>query len=161
MLKERVIAGVSGWAMVAILAAGAIGGVVALLNIEDSTPPIAVAGIIALLVLDLIGWRGLTIVNPNTARVVMLFGRYQGTIKTPGLRWVNPFTNRRFVSLRIRNFESGKLKVNDNIGNPIEIAGRRDCRGHVRSERLRALRARAERVGHSYDGDDLSLRRAH
>jgi len=71
---------------------------------------------------DLVCWRGLTVVQPNTARVILLFGRYQGTIKTPGLRWVNPFTVRRFVSLRIRNFESGKLKVNDHIGNPIEIA---------------------------------------
>jgi regulator of protease activity HflC (stomatin/prohibitin superfamily) len=108
--------------MVAVLAAGVVGGVVALSNVGESTSPVVIAGIVALLVLDLIGWRGLTIVNPNTARVVMLFGRYQGTIKTAGLRWVNPFTNRRFVSLRIRNFESGKLKVNDHIGNPIEIA---------------------------------------
>ena len=123
MLKERVITGLSGWAMVAILIAVPVVGIAGLVALgSDDAPTSAFVGLVLLFVLDLIGWRGLTIVNPNTARVVMLFGRYQGTIKKPGLRWVNPFTNRRFVSLRIRNFESGKLKVNDHIGNPIEIA---------------------------------------
>ena len=126
MLKERVITGLSGWTMVAILVAGPVAGIVgvtraAALN-SGEPPPLAIALFILLMVVDLIGWRGLTIVHPNTARVIQLFGRYQGTIKKAGLRWINPFTTRRFVSLRIRNFESGKLKVNDNIGNPIEIA---------------------------------------
>jgi len=126
MLKERVITGLSGWTMVAILVAGPIAGIAGLAALaaprNGEPPPLAVVGLVLLLLVDLIGWRGLTIVHPNTARVIQLFGRYQGTIKTPGLRWVNPFTTRRFVSLRIRNFESGKLKVNDHIGNPIEIA---------------------------------------
>ena len=126
MLKERVITGLSGWTMVAILVAGPIAGIAGLVALaaprNGEPPPLAVVGLVLLLLVDLIGWRGLTIVHPNTARVIQLFGRYQGTIKTPGLRWVNPFTTRRFVSLRIRNFESGKLKVNDHIGNPIEIA---------------------------------------
>jgi regulator of protease activity HflC (stomatin/prohibitin superfamily) len=64
----------------------------------------------------------LTVVSPNTAKVVLLFGDYKGSIKTPGFRWVNPLTSRRTVSLKVRNFESSKLKVNDHIGNPIEIA---------------------------------------
>src|SRR5688572_8661394 len=123
MLKERVITGLSGWTMVAILVATPIAGVAGLAVFgSGDAPPIYVVGLVLLLVLDLIGWRGLTIVHPNTARVIQLFGRYQGTIKTAGLRWVNPFTVRRLVSLRVRNFESGKLKVNDHIGNPIEIA---------------------------------------
>src|SRR5918994_1477715 len=122
MLKEKVITGLSGWTMVAILVAGPIAGIAGLAAFgSGDAPPIYVVGLILLLVVDLIGWRGLTIVHPNTARVIQLFGRYQGTIKTAGLRWVNPFTTRRFVSLRIRNFESGKLKVNDHIGNPIKI----------------------------------------
>ena len=120
MLKEKVVTGLSGWVMVAVLAAVGIGGVVALVNVDPE--PATIAAIIAVLVLDAIGWRGLTVVNPNTARVVLLFGRYHGTIKTAGLRWVNPFTVRRFVSLKVRNFESSKLKVNDHIVNPIEIA---------------------------------------
>ena len=65
---------------------------------------------------------GLTVVNPNEAKVVTLFGTYKGTIKRPGFWWVNPLTRRRRVSLRVRNFESSKLKVNDQDGNPIEIA---------------------------------------
>jgi regulator of protease activity HflC (stomatin/prohibitin superfamily) len=66
--------------------------------------------------------RGLTAVVPGRAHVVQLFGRYRGTIREPGLQWVNPFTNRIVVSTRIRNQESAQLKVNDADGNPIEIA---------------------------------------
>jgi regulator of protease activity HflC (stomatin/prohibitin superfamily) len=65
---------------------------------------------------------GLTVVNPNQAKVVQLFGKYKGSLKEQGLWWVNPLTTRRRVSLRVRNFESSKLKVNDQDGNPIEIA---------------------------------------
>ena len=66
--------------------------------------------------------RGLTAVVPGQARVVQLFGKYRGTIRKPGLQWVNPFTNRIVVSTRIRNQESAQAKVNDADGNPIEIA---------------------------------------
>jgi hypothetical protein len=120
MLKEKVITGLSGWVMVAVLTAGVIVGLALLAN-PDETPWLIASGVVVL-VIDLVCWRGLTIVNPNTARVVLLFGRYQGTIKTAGLRWVNPLTVRRIISLKVRNFESSKLKVNDHIGNPIEIA---------------------------------------
>jgi hypothetical protein len=65
---------------------------------------------------------GLTPVVPGQARVVQLFGRYRGTIRDPGLQWVNPFTRRIVVSTRIRNQESAQAKVNDAEGNPIEIA---------------------------------------
>jgi len=65
---------------------------------------------------------GLTAVVPGRAHVVQLFGKYRGTIREPGLQWVNPFTNRIVVSTRIRNQESAQLKVNDADGNPIEIA---------------------------------------
>jgi hypothetical protein len=65
---------------------------------------------------------GLFTVNPNEGRVLQLFGRYVGTARTEGLRWANPFYSRKRVSLRVRNFESAKLKVNDQEGNPIEIA---------------------------------------
>ncbi|MDX6396157.1 MAG: hypothetical protein QOJ73_7220 [Streptosporangiaceae bacterium] len=65
---------------------------------------------------------GLTSVVPGRARVVQLFGKYRGTIRDPGLQWVNPFTKRIAVSTRIRNQESAQAKVNDADGNPIEIA---------------------------------------
>lgn len=65
---------------------------------------------------------GLTQVAPGEARVCQLFGRYQGTIRQDGLRWVNPFTSRRKISTRLRNHETAVLKVNDAYGNPIELA---------------------------------------
>jgi regulator of protease activity HflC (stomatin/prohibitin superfamily) len=82
-----------------------------------------VVGGLVVLTISVVSLGGLTIVNPNQARVLQLFGRYTGTLKEPGLHWVNPFSSpRRKVSLRVRNFESGRLKVNDLDGNPIEIA---------------------------------------
>lgn len=66
--------------------------------------------------------KGFFQVQPNQGQVMQLFGRYSGTARDEGLRWTNPFYAKRAVSLRVRNFESGKLKVNDNDGNPIEIA---------------------------------------
>jgi regulator of protease activity HflC (stomatin/prohibitin superfamily) len=68
------------------------------------------------------GLTGLFTVNPNEAKVLQLFGNYQGTVRKPGLRWVNPFYAKRSISLRVRNFESERLKVNDRSGSPIEIA---------------------------------------
>ena len=60
--------------------------------------------------------------NPNEARALVLFGRYAGSLKSQGFWWVNPFTRRPRISIKVRNFESQKLKVNDHDGNPIEIA---------------------------------------
>lgn len=65
---------------------------------------------------------GFFVVNPNEARVLQLFGDYAGSARQPGLRWANPFYTKKRVSMRVRNFESSRLKVNDNEGNPIEIA---------------------------------------
>jgi regulator of protease activity HflC (stomatin/prohibitin superfamily) len=73
-------------------------------------------------VIDGLCLAGLTVVNPNEASVVTLFGVYKGTIKRAGFWWVNPLTTRRKLSLRVRNFESSRLKVNERDGNPIEIA---------------------------------------
>jgi regulator of protease activity HflC (stomatin/prohibitin superfamily) len=79
------------------------------------------AGVV-LLVVGVLMLAGLTAVAPGQARVVSLFGRYDGTIRATGLRWVNPFTKRQRVSTRIRNHETATLKVNDADGNPIEMA---------------------------------------
>ncbi len=125
MLREKVIGGISGWAMAVVLIAGIVATVVVFANAANwgLGDQAWVAGLfIVLLVVDVISWRGFTVVSPNTARVVMLFGNYQGSLKTQGFWWVNPLTTRRRVSLKVRNFESSKLKVNDHIGNPIEIA---------------------------------------
>ncbi|WEO95596.1 SPFH domain-containing protein [Streptomyces sp. FXJ1.172] len=80
-----------------------------------------VAGIIVFLA-AVISLRGLNTVAPGEARVVQLFGRYRGTIRQDGLRWVNPFTSRTRISTRVRNHETAVLKVNDAYGNPIELA---------------------------------------
>ncbi|HET8764536.1 MAG TPA: SPFH domain-containing protein [Rhodanobacter sp.] len=77
---------------------------------------------IAVSVVALFTLVGLYMVEPNQAAVVSLFGKYVGTVKDTGLRWNNPFYGKRKVSLRVRNFESGKLKVNELEGSPIEIA---------------------------------------
>jgi regulator of protease activity HflC (stomatin/prohibitin superfamily) len=82
---------------------------------------LAFAGVVILLA-GIFVLRGLTAVVPGRAHVVQLFGKYKGTIRTSGLQWVNPFTNRIPVSTRIRNQESALVKVNDADGNPIEIA---------------------------------------
>ncbi|MGW3988185.1 SPFH domain-containing protein [Streptomyces sp. NPDC004830] len=80
-----------------------------------------VAGILVALAAFL-AMCGLNMVAPGEARVVQLFGRYRGTIRQDGLRWVNPFTSRTKISTRVRNHETAVLKVNDAYGNPIELA---------------------------------------
>ena len=90
-------------------------------GVRDGNPTLIIASSIALvLALCLLG--GLFMVNPNEGRVLQLFGDYAGTARTAGLRWANPFYTKKRVSLRVRNFESSRLKVNDTDGNPIEIA---------------------------------------
>jgi regulator of protease activity HflC (stomatin/prohibitin superfamily) len=74
-----------------------------------------------LLVVTAVLLKGFFQVAPNEGQVMQLFGKYAGTVRVEGLRWTNPFYAKRRISLRVRNFESGKLKVNDNDGNPIEI----------------------------------------
>ncbi|HMM68194.1 MAG TPA: SPFH domain-containing protein [Dokdonella sp.] len=83
--------------------------------------PMQVIGPVLVLGLVIFLLKGLFAVQPNVGRVMQLFGRYAGSVREQGLRWTNPFYSRRAVSLRVRNFESGKLKVNDLDGNPIEI----------------------------------------
>lgn len=77
---------------------------------------------ILLLIVNIVCFLGFFMVAPNQGRVLQLFGRYVGTEKTEGLRWANPLYMKKTVSLRVRNFESSKLKVNDQLGNPVEIA---------------------------------------
>ncbi|MFE9636478.1 SPFH domain-containing protein [Streptomyces sp. NPDC006463] len=81
-----------------------------------------IAGGVLLAIAALIAMSGLNTVAPGEARVVQLFGRYRGTIRTDGLRWVNPLTSREKISTRVRNHETAVLKVNDAYGNPIELA---------------------------------------
>ena len=83
-------------------------------------PPLAVA-LLVLCAFDLFLMTGLFSVEPNQGVVLTLFGKYKGTERNAGLRWTNPFYAKKRISLRVRNFETSKLKVNDREGNPIEV----------------------------------------
>ncbi|MEU4163492.1 SPFH domain-containing protein [Actinoplanes sp. NPDC026670] len=125
-VRERTARDASGWPVLAggglVLLISAAVFVVAVQ--QDSVAAVlSLIGVSLVLLLGtLIVLAGLTPVAPGEARVLQLLGRYTGTVRTDGLRWVNPLTNRRRVSTRIRNHESDVLKVNDADGNPIEIA---------------------------------------
>ena len=133
MIREREVNALPGIPMLLVLLgviAAAIYGFIDGVSTADGVPDSAVsAGVIVQIVASVVVFlvsifllAGLFVVNPNEARVLQLFGDYVGSTKTPGLRWANPFYTKKRVSQRVRNFESGKLKVNDNEGNPIEIA---------------------------------------
>src|SRR5690625_259879 len=120
--RERIARDVSGIPValgcLALLIAGA--AVVAVGSVGVSVPMIVAGSVLA--VVALVVAAGLTVVAPNQARVLQFLGRYTGTVRNDGLRWVNPLTTRNPVSTRIRNHETSVLKVNDAGGSPIEIA---------------------------------------
>jgi regulator of protease activity HflC (stomatin/prohibitin superfamily) len=117
-VAERVARGLSGWPVLGAVLVAVIAGVVLII-----TGVGALVGVgIGVIVVAGLASIGLTAVAPGQARVVQLLGRYAGTIRTDGLRWVNPLTTRRRVSTRIRNHETDVAKVNDADGNPIEMA---------------------------------------
>ena len=122
MIRERERSGVSGWVALAILVpllGLCVWGFVSAAKAKNPWMMVG-TGVAGLAVITCL--CGLFVVNPNEGRVLQLFGAYHGTIKLPGLRWANPLYTKRRLSLRVRNFESARLKVNDIEGNPIEIA---------------------------------------
>ncbi len=121
--QEKLLSARSGLAMIVVLFVTQVAAVGALItSIKMAASPILIVSLVLANVVILVLWAGLFIVHPNEGVVLQLFGRYTGTVRDSGLRWANPFFSKRPISLRVRNFESGKLKVNDNRGNPIEIA---------------------------------------
>jgi regulator of protease activity HflC (stomatin/prohibitin superfamily) len=113
-ITQRPAAALSGWLALVVLAACIAGMVVAGQHAKSLIwIPILVFVIVAI---------SLVVVPPGMTSVVQFFGRYVGTVSRPGFWWVLPFTIRRRVSVRVRNFETGHLKVNDADGNPVEIA---------------------------------------
>ncbi len=119
-MKENPIRSLPGIpALLALLAAALAAGWV-LVDSGGSPLQAVLAGLAGLLALFCL--LGLYMVEPNQAAVLSLFGKYVGTVKENGLRWNTPFYSKKKVSLRVRNFESGKLKVNELDGSPIEIA---------------------------------------
>ena len=121
-MKEQPISSISGIPMLLALLAG-VGLCVwaGVAGVRMVSPPVVVLALLSALVLCVLMF-GLYMVEPNQAAVLSLFGKYVGTCKEQGLRWNNPFFSARKISLRTRNFESSKLKVNDLDGSPIEIA---------------------------------------
>ena len=119
MQDETTASTLSGYPMLAILPLTVLAGVAGALMLGGVAIKI-LSLIVALLALVCLA--GFYMVAPNEGRVLQLFGQYVGTDRALGLRWANPFYSKQRVSLRIRNFESGQLKVNDSAGNPIEIA---------------------------------------
>ena len=122
MIREVKRTVASGYLMLVVLAVAQLGFgyLIYLAASAQSIGGIVVTVLGSIIVL--ICWAGLFMVHPNEARVLQLFGKYVGTCHDPGLRWANPFYTKASVSVRVRNFESGKLKVNDANGSPIEIA---------------------------------------
>ncbi len=121
-VRERIAHGTNGWPMFGLVFLLVLGGAALfVVGLVQASPAWIILGPIALLAGAFLA-GGLTAVAPGEARVVQLLGRYTGTVRTDGLRWVNPLTRRRRISTRIRNHETGVTKVNDADGNPIDIA---------------------------------------
>nr|WP_201750138.1 SPFH domain-containing protein [Tautonia marina] len=121
-MKEFEVDPVSGFAWLTGFLTLLIASVLGLIAGIGSEIAVVVVSALVGIVVAIIGLTGLFTVSPNEAKVLQLFGEYKGTVRRPGLRWVNPFYSKIAISTRVRNFESGKLKVNDRNGNPIEIA---------------------------------------
>ncbi|MBF6351653.1 SPFH domain-containing protein [Nocardia flavorosea] len=128
-MKFRDVARVNGFVVLLIwlvltiaLAAVAVAGFVAFGQNQNVAGLVGAIVACVVAVLLLLGITGLTVVDPNEAKVVQFFGRYIGSVSEPGFFSVLPLTDRRSISLRVRNFETQKLKVNDADGNPVEIA---------------------------------------
>ena len=118
MIEERQGSTFSGYTTIVVLFALQI---IAVLGIAAASPMLKLLfGIGSIIVF--ICWFGFFMVAPNQGRVMQLFGKYVGSERQEGLRWANPLYMKAKVSLRVRNFESGTLKVNDSNGNPIDIA---------------------------------------
>ncbi|MCK5401908.1 MAG: SPFH domain-containing protein [Flavobacteriaceae bacterium] len=115
MKQEKIIKPISGYLMLVIVIGLILSGIYFLINTGNPQYLIFIA--VAFIIL-----KGLVLVNPNNSRVLLLFGKYIGSIKTNGLFWVNPLYKRKNISLRASNFDSERLKVNDKLGNPIMIS---------------------------------------
>jgi SPFH domain/Band 7 family protein len=122
MIREKEHNGTSGLGMLFLFLLLLVTGIAVLIYAIRNGWGFGVFASVVLFLGSLLGLAGLFIVNPNQSKVLQLFGEYVGTAKKAGLRWANPFYSKRNVSVRTRNFETAKLKVNDHSGNPIEIA---------------------------------------
>jgi hypothetical protein len=114
---------ISGWVMLVVLLVMFLGGIVMM------RVPLIGAPLVVLAVFLSVGFL---VLKPNESAVLTLFGRYIGTVRREGFHWVNPFYAKQKVSLRVRNFTTLTLKVNDKVGNPIDVAAERHSPSGVR-----------------------------
>ena len=124
MIREQIRSTLSGWLMVAVLLlgfAGALWGLTSELLSGENSAVLVLAWALAIILLSVL-LGGFFVVNPNEAKVLTLFGKYSGSVKRDGFHWANPLLTKRHITLRIHNFESSQIKVNDLEGNPVEIA---------------------------------------
>ncbi|MFC0040271.1 SPFH domain-containing protein [Actinomadura rayongensis] len=124
-IQERRARNANGWAALWAGLLAVLGGIALAVGLTAAGGALIVVGLVAgtlLILAGLVALAGLTPVAPGEARVVLLLGRYTGTVRDSGLRWVNPIATRQRVSTRIRNHETGLAKVNDLDGNPIQIS---------------------------------------
>ena len=121
-MREKKAFSLPGGAMLLVIVVMMALTIFLLVHVAKGQPGPLPVGCFLALALEAICFRGLVVVNPNEGQVIQLFGRYAGTVREQGFQWINPLTTRRKISLRVRNFETDKLKVNDLDGNPIEIA---------------------------------------
>ena len=115
MEAEKIIKSANGYLMLLVVLILFFGGIT--MSIIQQTPLY-----IPLIVIGFFSFFGFILVNPNTSKVLVLFGKYVGTIKANGLYWANPFYTKKKISLRASNFDSERLKVNDKLGNPVMIS---------------------------------------
>jgi regulator of protease activity HflC (stomatin/prohibitin superfamily) len=115
MKEEKIIVPANGYLMLFIFLLLFIGGIVSIITFEN--PWFAFAVLSAIFIAP-----GFIMVQPNNSRVLLLFGKYVGTVKKNGFFWVNPFFTKKKISLRASNFDSERLKVNDKLGNPVMIS---------------------------------------
>jgi regulator of protease activity HflC (stomatin/prohibitin superfamily) len=122
MIRERERTTASGLLMLVVLLLVLVVSIAGVVRGARAQEPALIVASVLLAVADVVLLAGLFTVAPNEGQVLQLFGAYRGTARQEGLRWANPFYTKKRISLRIRNFESARLKVNDTDGNPIEIA---------------------------------------
>ena len=122
MIKEKTFRAPSGWVALPVILLGTLALDVTFQRVVEDTLEARIITQIPFLLLLIFLLAGLFVVNPNEGRVLLLFGRYKGTVKDQGLHWANPLLTKRRISLRVRNFETEHSKVNDTEGNPIEMA---------------------------------------
>ena len=120
--RERRVHATSGWGMLALTVLLVLGCIAAFIVGIAARHPVIIIGTVLVFVATLIGSGGFFALQPNEAAVLILFGAYKGTVRDSGFFWTNPFNKKVKLSLRARNLNGDKLKVNDKRGNPVEIA---------------------------------------